>query len=108
MEGPDHIASLNPLELSEMILAIRNIENAMGTGIKEPSESELKNISVARKSIVASKMIYKGEVFSEFNLAAKRPGTGISPMKWEFVIGKEATRDYMPDELIDEDYLENE
>jgi len=108
MEGPDHIASLDPLELSEMIFAIRNIENAMGTGVKEPSESELKNTSVARKSIVASKKISKGEVLSEFNLTVKRPGTGISPMKWEFVIGKEATRDYLPDELIDEDYLENE
>ena len=100
MEGPDHKASLEPDELKAMVSAIRNIEQAIGTGVKTASASEKKNISVVRKSIVAASPIRKGEVFSEENLTVKRPGTGISPMRWEDVIGKKATRDYEEDELI--------
>jgi N,N'-diacetyllegionaminate synthase len=101
MEGPDHKASLEPAELKAMVSSIRNIEVAMsGTGIKEPSASELKNINIARKSIVAKEAIKKGDVFSEDNLTVKRPGNGISPMKWDMVLGKVATEDYNPDDLI--------
>ncbi len=101
MEGPDHAASLEPNQLKEMVKAIRNIEQAIsGDGIKKPSESEMKNIEIARKSIVASAQILKGEIFTEENLAIKRPGIGISPMKWDEVIGKVATKDYSTDDLI--------
>ena len=100
MEGPDHKASLNPKELKEMVSAIRNIEIAMGNGIKQPSSSEIKNKSIARKSIVASKTISKGEIFSENNLTVKRPGTGISPMKWDDIIGLKAAKNYSEDDLI--------
>lgn len=102
MEGPDHPASLEPDELKAMVSAIRNIDSAIsGNGLKEPSPSEFKNISVARKSIVAQKMISKGEIFTVDNLTVKRPGTGISPMKWDEVIGKTAGRDFQEDELIE-------
>lgn len=102
MEGPDHAASLEPYQLKEMVKAIRNIEQAIsGDGIKKPSASEMKNIEIARKSIVASAQILKGEVFTEENLTIKRPGTGISPMKWDEVIGKKATKDYSTDDLIE-------
>ena len=101
MEGPDHKASLNPVELKQMVVAIRNIECAIGDGKKEPSPSELANKAVARKSIVASRIIKKGETFSEDNLTTKRPGTGISPMKWRDVIGKVAVRDFSEDEIIE-------
>lgn len=102
MEGPDHAASLEPHQLKEMVKAIRNIEQAIsGDGIKKPSESEMKNIEIARKSIVASAQISKGEIFTEENLTIKRPGTGISPMKWDEVIGKVALRDYSTDDLIE-------
>jgi N-acetylneuraminate synthase len=102
MEGPDHAASLEPYELKNMVNAIRNVEQAIaGSGEKEPSASELKNISIARKSIVARKTISKGELFTENNITTKRPGSGISPMKWDEVIGKMANRDYQVDELID-------
>lgn len=101
MEGPDHKASLDPKELKEMVIAIRNIEKAMGDGIKRPSKSEFKNIEVARKSIVAIDKIKKGEIFSEQNIGVKRPGNGISPMQWEKVIGKKAKRDFLEDELIE-------
>lgn len=102
MEGPDHAASLEPHELKEMVKAIRNIEQAIsGDGIKKPSESEMKNIEIARKSIVASTSISKGEIFTEENLTIKRPGTGISPMKWNEVIGKFAQKDYLTDDLIE-------
>jgi N,N'-diacetyllegionaminate synthase len=101
MEGPDHSASLEPDELKYMISAIRNIEKALGSGIKEPSQSEKKNISVARKSIVASINIKKGELFSVENLAVKRPGTGVSPMEWDRVIGKRAKRNFIEDECIE-------
>lgn len=101
MEGPDHKASLNPTELKQMVVAIRNIEQAIGNGLKEPSSSEMANKGVARKSIVASRSIKQGEVFSEENLTTKRPGTGISPMKWYEVIGKVAPRDFSEDEIIE-------
>lgn len=101
MEGPDHRASLEPHELREMVKAIRNIDDATsGSGYKVPSESEVKNIGIARKSIVATKKIKAGEVLSEENITTKRPGTGISPMKWDDVIGKVALRDFEEDELI--------
>jgi N,N'-diacetyllegionaminate synthase len=101
MDGPDHKASLEPDELKEMVTAIRNIEKALGTGIKAPSASEKKNIEIVRKSIVAKRAIKSGEVFTEDNLTTKRPGTGISPMRWHEVIGKKAIRDFYEDELID-------
>lgn len=101
MEGPDHKASLEPDELKEMVSSIRNIEKSLGDGEKKPAESELKNKSVARKSIIAARDIKKGEVFSEENLTTKRPGTGISPMKWFDVIGKVASRDFFEDEMIE-------
>ena len=101
MEGPDHKASLEPDELKEMVSSIRHIEDAMGDGIKRPSESEFENISVVRKSIVASKSIKEGEIFSEDNLTTKRPGTGISPMEWNEIIGTKAIRDFEVDELIE-------
>lgn len=101
MEGPDHEASLEPDELKKMVQAVRNIEIAMGDGIKQPSSSELKNISVARKSIVASKNITGGEYFTEQNITAKRPGTGISPMEWNKVLGKQAKHDFKEDDLIE-------
>lgn len=102
MEGPDHKASLEPSELKEMTDSIRNIEKAIGNGDKKPSESEKKNISVARKSIVAKKDIKAGEVFNEENLTVKRPGTGISPMRWFDIIGRNSDRDYKEDDLIEE------
>jgi len=100
MEGPDHKASLEPDELKAMVIAIRNIEKALGSGIKKPSPSELKNKPIARKSIVAARDIRKGESFTEENLTAKRPGMGISPMRWNEVIGQSASKDYQQDELI--------
>ncbi len=100
MEGPDHKASLEPQELIEMVNSIRNIEKAVGSGVKEPSPSEVKNITIARKSIVAATNINKGEIFTEGNLTVKRPGSGISPMQWDAVLGKKASRDFEADELI--------
>src|SRR6056297_3260836 len=101
MEGPDHAASLEPNELKEMIDSIRCIEAALGTGIKKPTLSEEKNISVARKSIVASQSINTGDVFSEENLTVKRPGDGISPKFWDLILGKLAGRNYEKDEKIE-------
>ena len=101
MEGPDHRASLDPLELKLMVRAIRNIEKAMGDGAKKASPSELRNKSIVRRSIVARKYIRKGEVFSEENMAAKRPGTGVSPMSWDEILGKTARRDYEQDSMIE-------
>lgn len=100
MEGPDHAASLEPEELCAMVRAVRNIESALGDGEKKPSPSEIKNRDVARKSIVARRAIRKGEAFTEENLTAKRPGSGISPMRWKDVIGLTADRDYERDEMI--------
>ena len=101
LPGPDQLASLEPGELKAMVKAIRNIELAIsGTGIKEPSESEIKNMAIARKSIVAKNSIQKGEKFTEYNITTKRPGTGISAMRWDEVIGKTALRNYCEDDLI--------
>ena len=103
MEGPDHKASLEPLELASMVRAIRNVEKAMGTGEKVPSVSERKNIVIARKSIVAKKDIKKGETLTDENITTKRPGSGISPMRWFEVIGTSAIRNFNSDELIEVD-----
>jgi N,N'-diacetyllegionaminate synthase len=100
MDGPDHAASLEPDELKQMVFSIRNIEKAMGDGFKNPSKSEEANIVVARKSIVASKKINSGEKFTEENLAVKRPGTGISPLRWDEILGLESNKDFQADELI--------
>ena len=100
MEGPDHKASLEPDELKMLIKAIRNIEKAMGNGIKKPSSSETPNLPIIRKSIVAAKVIRKGEIFSESNLTVKRPATGMSPMRWDKIIGTAAQKNYQPDEMI--------
>lgn len=102
MEGPDHKASLEPDELKAMVSAIRNIEKAVGgDGTKHVSESEKKNIAIARKSIVAACDIKAGELFTEQNLTVKRPGNGISPMRWENVVGSKAKRDFSEDDLIE-------
>lgn len=101
MIGPDHKASLEPHELKQMIDQIRNIEVALGDGVKRVTEIEKKNKLVARKSIVAKTNICKGEIFTEENIIAKRPGLGISPMRWNEVIGTKATRDFQEDELIE-------
>lgn len=100
LPGPDHKASLEPNELKVMVSSIRNIEKALGDGIKRVSESESGNIIVARKSIIAACAIRKGEMLSEKNLAIKRPGTGLSPMLWEEVIGTVAIKDYQEEDLI--------
>lgn len=100
MKGPDHKASLEPGELKAMVSAIRNIELALGTGVKAPAASEIVNMAAARKSIVAAVDIRKGERFTEKNLTTKRPGTGISPMRWDSLIGMTAERDYRADEMI--------
>lgn len=100
MEGPDHKASLEPDELKSMVLAIRNIEEALGSHIKKPSKSEMSNIQAARKSIVAKTKIKPGDVFSEKNLTVKRPGNGISPMRWDEIVGTKATKNYLEDDLI--------
>jgi N,N'-diacetyllegionaminate synthase len=101
LPGPDHKASLEPDELKAMVNAIRNIEIALGDGIKRLTPSEALNKPVARKSLVASKAIKAGEVFSVENITTKRPGIGISPMNWDTVIGRKAVRDFMADELIE-------
>ena len=103
MEGPDHKASLEPSDLKTMVSAIRNIEAALGHGRKEPSESERKNRDIARKSIMASTSIKKGDFFTEKNITVKRPGTGISPMKWDKILGSVARKDYSEDEMICEE-----
>jgi N,N'-diacetyllegionaminate synthase len=100
LPGPDHQTSLEPKEFKSMVLAIRNIDRALGDGVKRPSPSEKKNISVVRKSIVAACAIRQGEVFSKDNLTVKRPGTGLSPMLWDAVLGRKASRDFAPDDLI--------
>jgi len=100
MDGPDHVASLDANELKSMVTAIRNIELAMGSEVKDLTDSEKPNIEIARKSIVAKKKIKKGEVFSSKNLTTKRPGSGMSPMKWDSIIGKVAKHDYNLDDLL--------
>jgi len=101
MEGPDHKASLEPEELKKLVSGIRNIEMALGNGNKIPSESERKNIHVVRKSIVAKRKIKKGEILTEENITTKRPGNGISPMKWLEILGTSAVRDFEEDELLE-------
>ncbi len=101
MPGPDHKASLEPDELKAMVSAIRNIEKALGSTEKKVSDSERKNMAIARKSIVAACDIKQGEAFTDGNLTVKRPGTGISPMRWEEIIGMKAIRDFQEDELIE-------
>lgn len=100
MQGPDHKASLEPKELAEMIKTIRNVEKALGDGQKRPSASEIPNKIVARKSIVAARKIVKGEIFTKENLTTKRPGSGVSPMKWFEVLGQRSEYDFEEDELI--------
>jgi len=100
MEGPDHKASLEPDELIAMVKSIRNIEIALGSSVKKPSPSERPNIAIGRKSIITTSSIKKGEVFNEKNIAIKRPGTGMSPMKWDEVLGTVASKNYSEDEVI--------
>ena len=101
LPGPDHKASADPAELRTMVMAIREVEQALGSGDKCPSQSELPNRAVARKSIVAAKAISCGEVLTEENITTKRPGNGLSPMLWDSVIGTRAIRDFLPDEPIE-------
>ena len=101
LPGPDHRASLDPAELKALVDAVRNVEAAMGNGIKDVADAELPNIAVARKSIVAARDIRAGEVFTEENITVKRPGNGISPMLWDTVIGQTAKRDFDADSLIE-------
>jgi N,N'-diacetyllegionaminate synthase len=105
MEGPDHIASLEPNDLIEMVKAIRNIDLALGDGIKAPSPSEKKNIEIARKSIVAADNLKAGDIISEKNITIKRPGCGISPLFWDEIIGKKVTKDCEEDELLEMAYI---
>lgn len=100
MEGPDHKASLEPDELVSMIKAMRNIELALGSSIKQPSPSESKNRAIVRKSLFAKENINKGDIFTEQNLTIKRPGTGINPMRWDEVLGTKATKNYQEDDMI--------
>jgi len=101
LPGPDHQASLEPEELKAMVIAVRNIEKAMGDGVKRPSPSETKNKPIVRRSLVAACAINKGDVFSENNLIVKRPGNGLSPMLWDEVLGRKAPRSFDADELIE-------
>lgn len=105
MEGPDHKASLEPEMLKKMVDGIRNIEKAIGNGKKERSNSESKNVDIARKSIVAKTEIKKGDIFTEENLTTKRPGSGISPMKWYKLLGKVAKHSYSVDEVLSKDEI---
>jgi N,N'-diacetyllegionaminate synthase len=101
MEGPDHLASLEPDELQAMVTAIRNIEKAMGDGIKRPTPTEVLNMPIARRSIVAARNIRKGEVFSAETITVKSPATGLSPMCWDDIIGRAAKKDFAEDQLIE-------
>jgi N,N'-diacetyllegionaminate synthase len=101
LPGPDHQASLEPAELGALVKAIRNVESALGNGVKQPTPSELKNRPIARKSIVASRAITAGEILSADNLTAKRPGSGVSPMRWDELLGRRAPRGFAADELIE-------
>lgn len=101
MEGPDHKASLEPDELKLMVSYIRNVETALGNGVKEPTKSEIPNIEIARKSIVAAASIKKGDILTDQNLTAKRPAGGISPMEWELIVGTMAKHDFTEDEPIE-------
>jgi N-acetylneuraminate synthase len=101
MEGPDHKASLEPAELKKMVNSIRNIQKALGDGIKKPNKSEIEIMKVARKSIVASRNIQKGEILTKDNIAIKRPGNGISPARWQEVLGMKAIKNFHEDQLIE-------
>lgn len=101
LPGPDHEASLEPAELKAMVRAIRNVESALGDGIKSPQSAEARNAGVVRKSVVAAKSIKSGETFSEDNVTVKRPGGGLSPSRWDDVIGRRARRDFAPDDFIE-------
>jgi N,N'-diacetyllegionaminate synthase len=101
LPGPDHKVSLEPAELKAMVVAIRNIETAMGDGVKRLTPSEIRNMPFVRKSLVAARTIKAGEVFSIENLAVKRPGTGISPMLYDTILGRTAVRNFWVDELIE-------
>jgi N,N'-diacetyllegionaminate synthase len=101
MIGPDHKSSINPEEMKNLVFAIRNIESAMGSGIKQPSSSEQKNIPFIRKTIMAKRRIDAGEIFSEENIAVKRPALGLSPIYWDLIIGKKAGKSYEPEEPIE-------
>jgi len=101
MPGPDHLASVEPQEFKDYVRLVRNAQQAMGDGIKRPSKTEMENAALVRKSIVAAKPIKRGELFSPEKLTTKRPGTGISPMRWHEIIGKPAARDFAADELIE-------
>jgi N-acetylneuraminate synthase/N,N'-diacetyllegionaminate synthase len=103
MDGPDHKASLNPKELAEMVTSIRNIEKALGNGIKCPNNSETETSKVVWKSIVAAKIIEKGSVFTEENLTVKRTGKGIPASFWDMVVGKKANRTFIIDEVISDE-----
>lgn len=103
LPGPDHLASLEADELAAMVTAIRHIETALGSSEKKPTPSETKNIAIARRSIVAGRDIRAGETLDETNLAVKRPGTGISPMRWDQIVGTKAGRDYAADDLIEQE-----
>ena len=107
MEGPDHKASIEPAELTQMVSSIRNVEVAIGDGVKKVSASEMKNKDIARKSIIAKTAIKKGDVFSKENITTKRPGSGINPMKWFNLLGKTAKHDYEEDYLIESDELDD-
>ena len=107
MEGPDHKASIEPDELKQMVSSIRNVEAAIGDGVKKVSASEMKNKDIARKSIIAKTAIRAGEVFSEDNITTKRPGSGINPMRWFELLGKTAKHDYEEDYLIEKDELDD-
>ena len=100
MKGPDHKASLEPEQLKAMVKSIRKIEVALGSSIKKPTKSEISNIQIVRKSIVAKTKINKKDIFDENNLTVKRPGKGISPMKWDEIIGTKASKNYNEDDLI--------
>lgn len=100
MDGPDHKASLEPDELREMVVSIRGVEKAMGDGNKVPQRSELANLSVARKSLITTRAVHKGEKFTVDNLDVKRPGDGRTPMEYWDVIDSISDRDYVADEVI--------
>jgi len=101
LPGPDHAASLEPQELKAMVAGIRNIERALGDGVKRPSAAEIANRAAARKSLVAARDIRKGEAFTAENVTVKRPGTGLSPMQWDSLLGRPASRDFRADELLE-------
>ena len=107
MEGPDHAASIEPEELKQMVQMIRHVEVSIGDGVKKVSASEAKNQDIARKSIIARTAIKAGEIFTEDNITTKRPGSGINPMRWFELLGKEAKHDYEEDYLIEKDELDD-